>query len=99
MPDGTAFNGPAGLRSLLADDAERFVHTLIEKLLTYALGRGLEHYDAPTVRAILREAARDDHAFSSIVAAVVRSVPFRMRMSSEAPESAVAAAVRQEPAP
>ena len=85
MPDGTAFDGPAGLRGLLADDAERFVHTLIEKLLTYALGRGLEHYDAPTVRAILREAARDDHAFSSIVLAVARSVPFRMRLSSEAP--------------
>ena len=101
MPDGTTFEGPAGLRSLLAEESERFVHTLIEKLLTYALGRGLEYYDAPTVRTILREAARDDYAFSSIVLGVARSVPFQMRLSSEAPrpESTVAAAVRQEPAP
>ena len=96
MPDGTEFDGPSGLRRLLAADSERFVHTVIEKLLTYALGRGLEHYDAPTVRAILRESARDDYAFSSIVLGVVRSVPFQMRMSSDAPapESTAAAARR-----
>ena len=93
MPDGTAFDGPSGLRSLLVADSERFVHTAIEKLMTYALGRGLEHYDAPAVRAILREAARDDYAFSSIVLGVVRSVPFRMRMPSDAaaPDTPVAA--------
>ena len=94
MPDGTAFDGPAGLRGLLAADAERFVHTAIEKLLTYALGRGLEHYDAPAVRAILREAARDNYTFSSIVLGVVRSVPFRMRMSSDAPAAETAVAAR-----
>ena len=93
MPDGTTFEGPAGLRSLLVDDSERFVHTLIEKLLTYALGRGLEHHDAPAVRAILREAARDDYAFSSIVLGVVRSVPFQMRMTPPAPAAEAAGAV------
>ena len=93
MPDGTAFDGPTGLRSLLVADSERFVHTAIEKLLTYALGRGLEHYDAPAVRAILRDAAREDYAFSSIGLGVVRSVPFRMRMPSDtaAPDTPVAA--------
>ena len=95
MPDGTEFDGPSGLRSLLAADSERFVHTVIEKLLTYALGRGLEHYDAPAVRAILREAARDDYAFSSIVLGVVRSVPFQMRMSSDAPAPESTAAARR----
>ena len=59
--------------------SDRFVATLTEKMLTYALGRGLEYYDAPSVRAILRDAARDDYRFSSLVAGIVQSPPFRMR--------------------
>ena len=58
---------------------ERFVGTLTEKLLTYALGRGLEHYDAPAVRAITRAAAEDGYRFSSLVVGIVESAPFRMR--------------------
>jgi len=80
-PDGARFEGPDGLRSALLR-SDRFVATLTEKLLTYALGRGLEHYDAPAVRAILREAARDDYRLSTIVAGVVQSTPFRMRKAS-----------------
>jgi hypothetical protein len=79
-PDGTAFTGPEGLRAaLLASD--RFVATLTEKMLTYALGRGVEYYDMPAVRAILRDAARDDYRFSSLIRAIVESAPFQMRRS------------------
>ena len=67
LPDGTAFEGAVGLRAVLVRRADRFVATLTEKLLTYALGRGLESYDMPAVRAITRDAARDDHSFSSLV--------------------------------
>ena len=79
LPDGVRFDGAAGLRAALASRPERFVRTLAEKLMTYALGRGLEHYDAPAVRAVVRGAARDDYRFSSLVAGIVRSLPFRMR--------------------
>ena len=78
LPDGTRFEGPAGLRAALLS-SDRFVPTVAEKLLTYALGRGLEPYDGPAVRAIVREAGRDDYRFSSLVIGVVRSAPFRMR--------------------
>ena len=57
LPDGTRFDGAAGLREALVSNPERFVGTLTEKLMTYALGRGLEHYDAPATRAIVRKAA------------------------------------------
>jgi len=77
-PDGTRFDGPDGLRSTLLK-SDRFVSTLTEKMLTYALGRGLEYYDAPSVRAILRGAVRDDYRFSSLIVGVVQSAPFKMR--------------------
>ena len=79
LPDGTRFDGAAGLREALVRTPERFVGTLTEKLLTYALGRGLEPYDAPAVRSIVRNAAEDDYRFSSLVAGIVRSAPFRLR--------------------
>jgi Protein of unknown function (DUF1592)/Protein of unknown function (DUF1588)/Protein of unknown function (DUF1585)/Protein of unknown function (DUF1587)/Protein of unknown function (DUF1595) len=82
LPDGTRFEGPAGLRDALLK-SDRFVATLSEKLMTYALGRGLEHYDAPAVRAILRDGARDEYRFSSLIAGVVQSAPFRMRRAVE----------------
>ena len=81
LPDGTTFDGATGLRSVLVSRSDRFVATMTEKLLTYALGRGLEFYDMPAVRAITREAARDDHRFSSLVLGVVHSMPFQMRRS------------------
>ena len=79
LPDGTRFDGAAGLREALVSRPERFVGTLTEKLLTYALGRGLEHYDAPAVRAVTRAAAEDGYRFSSLVVGIVESAPFRMR--------------------
>ena len=79
LPDGTAFEGPGGLRRVLASRPEGFVTTLAEKLLTYALGRGLELADGPVVRGIVRGAAGDDYRFSSVIMGVVQSTPFRMR--------------------
>ena len=79
LPDGTAIDGPAGLRELLMRRQEEFVKTVTEKLLTYALGRGLEHYDMPAVRQIIREAASTDHSWSSIILGITKSVPFQMR--------------------
>ena len=82
LPDGTTFAGPAGLRNLLVSHPERFVRTFTEKLLTYALGRGVEYYDMPAVRKITRDGARNEYRTSTIVLGVVNSVPFRMRKAA-----------------
>jgi hypothetical protein len=79
MPDGTRLEGPAGLRQVLWDRRKQFVATLTERLLSYATGRGLEYYDQPVVRSIVRDTERSDYRWSSIVLAVVRSAPFQMR--------------------
>jgi len=84
LPDATEFQGPAGLTQLLLTRyRDDFVRTATEKLLTYALGRGVEYYDYPAIRAIDREAARDNYRISSLILAVVRSTPFRMRRGPE----------------
>jgi hypothetical protein len=80
-PDGLKFEGADGLRAALLR-SDRFVATLTEKMMTYALGRGLEYYDAPAVRAILRDGSRDEYRFSSLVVGVVQSAPFRMRKAA-----------------
>lgn len=82
LPDGTAFRGPVGLRQVLLGQQQEFVGTLTEKLLTYAIGRGLEYSDMPAVRAIAREAASDNRLWS-VVLGIVRSVPFQMRRKSQ----------------
>ena len=79
LPDGTAFDGIAGLEEGLLKRPELFVRTLTEKLLTYALGRGVEPSDAPAVRRIVRAAAADDYRFSEIIMQIVTSDPFIMR--------------------
>ena len=81
FPDGTAFRGLAGLRTVLLGEHEQFVRTVVEKLTTYALGRGVQHYDMPAVRRIVRESAADDYRWSSLVLGIVRSLPFQMRRS------------------
>jgi len=79
LPDGTAFEGAAGLKQALLSSPELFVQTLTEKLLTYGLGRAVEYYDAPAIRAIARAAARDNYRFSSLVLRIINSAPFQMK--------------------
>jgi hypothetical protein len=88
------------LRRAILDRPELFVGTMTEKLLTYALGRGVGPEDMPGVRRILRDAAANDYRFSSLVLGIVRSVPFQMRMKPvpDAPTSS-SANTRQRPSP
>jgi len=81
LSDGTRVDGAVALRGALLKRQDVVVHTIVEKLLTYALGRGLEAADMPAVRAIARDASRRDYRFSAIVEGVVNSVPFRMRVA------------------
>jgi len=83
MPDGTIIDGPVGLRDLLLAEEERFAETVAEKLLTYALGRGVEYYDRPAVREISRKAASSDYRWSALIQGIVESTPFQMRRSRE----------------
>lgn len=79
FPDGSEFVGVTGLEEAILQRPELFVSTLAEKLLTFALGRGVESYDAPAIRAVLRTAKQDDYRFSSLILAIVKSSPFQMR--------------------
>jgi hypothetical protein len=79
LPDGSSFDGPGGLRKYLSSRRDRFAAMVAQKLLTYALGRGLEYYDAPDVRQIVREAGPAEYRWSSLVLGIVRSTPFQMR--------------------
>lgn len=80
-PDGTAFNGAFELQQAILKRPEHFVATATEKLLVYALGRGVEYYDAPSIRKIVRDAGKADFRFSSLIAGIVNSTPFQMRSS------------------
>jgi hypothetical protein len=80
--DGTPFRGVAGLQKAILNRPELFVGTLSEKLLTFAIGRGVNYYDGPALRKIVRDAAAHDYRFSSLVTGIVTSTPFRMRKAS-----------------
>jgi hypothetical protein len=79
LPDGQKFEGLDGLRSVLVARQEQFVGTVAERLMAYALGRGIEYYDRPTLRRIVRDASRDGFRWSSVVIGIVSSTPFQMR--------------------
>jgi hypothetical protein len=79
LVDGTAITGPIELREALLGRPDQFVQTLTEKLMTYGLGRSLEHTDMPTVRRIVRESAENDYRFSDLVWGIVNSTQFRMK--------------------
>ncbi len=81
FPGGAEFKGVSGLEKALIDRPEMFVGTLIEKLLTYSLGRVVEHYDAPAVRKIVRDARSEELRFSSLIVGIAKSKPFQMRRS------------------
>ena len=83
LGDGTRVDGIVALRDALLARPDVLAGTFTEKLLTYALGRGLEHYDMPAVRQVVDTAGRDDYRFASVVVAIVRSVPFQMRIKDE----------------
>ena len=81
IPGGGDFDGVAGLREAILARPIVFVGTMTEKLLTYALGRGLGHHDGPAVRKVVRHAAANDYRFSSLVLGIIESTPFQMRRS------------------
>ena len=95
LPDGTTFEGIAGLRQLVASHQEDFARTFTQKLLGYALGRGIESADLPAVRQIARNAAAGGYRWSSLITGIVRSTPFTMSTtraaSEQVPVSATAA--------
>jgi hypothetical protein len=86
LVDGTEIDGAEGLRNALMNYSERFVQTVTEKLMTYALGRGLEYYDMPAVRAIVDQAEKDEYRFSQIVMGIVASDAFQMRITETLPD-------------
>jgi mono/diheme cytochrome c family protein len=86
FPDGTRFEGLAGLRTLIVNRREDVVRTLTGKLLAYALGRGLDHHDLPVIRKIVRDAEAANYSWSAIVTGIVKSVPFSMTVAGESTE-------------
>jgi hypothetical protein len=102
MYDGTKVNGPADLRNFLLSYSDQFARTVTEKLMTYAMGRGVEYYDMPIVRKIVHDAEKDDYRLGTLILEVVKSDPFQMNSksglvapSSNASPSAVTASARE----
>jgi cytochrome c553 len=83
LPDGTEIDGPTGLKQALLGRRDEFVEAFVERLLTYALGRGVEHYDRPAIRAIMRETAPGGYRMQDVMIAVAQSAPFQMRRTPE----------------
>ena len=97
LVDGSKVDGPVALRNAIAKRPETFAGTMTEKMLTYALGRGIEYYDMPVVREIVREMSANDYHFSSLVLGIVKSAPFQMRVKKgEAQPESVASAAAKE---
>jgi hypothetical protein len=94
LPDGSKFDGVKELRAALTKHPERFAHTVTERLMTYALGRGVEYYDMPAVRKILRDTAPDGYRMQSIILGIVKSYPFQYRRTQSAAEPPAAVARR-----
>ena len=90
MPSGAKFEGPSGLRQALLENRPRFAVTVTEKLMAFALGRGLEYYDGPAVRRVERAAAARDYRWSDLVLGIVKSVPFQMRATATGERMAAA---------
>jgi Protein of unknown function (DUF1592)/Protein of unknown function (DUF1588)/Protein of unknown function (DUF1585)/Protein of unknown function (DUF1595) len=90
LGDGTQFDGAKGLRRVLLEHSDEFVYRMTERLLTYALGRGSDWYDAPAIRAAVNGAKKDDYRFSSLLMGIVQSAPFQMRLSQHVESEAQA---------
>ena len=83
LSDGTKVDGPVSLRQAFVNRGENFLTTVTEKLLTYAIGRGVESFDAPAVRQIVKNSAEEEYSWSSLIVEIVQSTPFQMRRSPE----------------
>ena len=94
FPGGVAFEGPQGLRGMILAHKQEFVETVTEKLLAYALGRGVQYYDYPSVRKIVRDSASADFRWSAVVLGIVKSEPFQMRTLAAPPAAATVAAAQ-----
>jgi len=79
FPNGKTFNGPAAMKAILRDNMPEFVRCLAEKMLTYALGRGVESYDRPALDDVVRETTAGDNGFEAMILGTVHSVPFQQR--------------------
>ena len=90
LVDGTKFSGPTGLRDMLMAHQDQFIRTVTEKLMTYALGRGVEYYDEPAVRSIMRSAAASGNTLTALILGVTKSVPFQMRSAQAVAPQAIA---------
>jgi len=99
LADGTKFDGAAGLRQVLLEHSGEFVYRMTERLLTYALGRGSDWYDAPAIREAVNSAQKDDYRFSTLVSNIVSSRPFQMRMSQTADDAPQHSAQRPDSEP
>jgi hypothetical protein len=93
LPDGTKLGGPEDLRKLLLSRKNEYIETVTDKLLTYAMGRGTEYYDAPVIRQIIRTIAPEDNRWSALITAIAKSQPFQMRRAApgSAPETTASA--------
>jgi hypothetical protein len=93
LADGTKVEGAVTLRQALMKHPEQFAGTVTEKLLTYALGRGLEFYDMPVVRGVVKDASRNDYKFSALIMGIVKSAPFQTRKAQEQQSKRSASAI------
>ena len=84
MPDGTQFEALSGLQDILLQQKDQFTQAFTQRLLTYALGRGLEPYDQPKVRAIVKAVADDNYRIHTLILAIVNSEPFNLRRTPDA---------------
>lgn len=96
LPDGTKVDGPQALRNALVAQKEQFVGAVTAKLMTYMLGRGLEYYDQPAVRAVVQHAAADNYSWSAVVRGIVNSAPFEMKTAAQTKSAPISTASRQE---
>jgi hypothetical protein len=87
LADGTKLDGPVTLRNAIVRRSDQFVSVIVEKMLTYALGRGIEYQDMPVVRGIMRDAEPTEYKFSSIILGIVKSDAFQMNMKEAATEN------------
>jgi mono/diheme cytochrome c family protein len=83
LPDGTTFEGPEGLKAVILSKPDAFARAITDKLLTYALGRGLERFDKPVIDGIVNQAGTEEYRFSSIVLGIVQSMPFQMERAGQ----------------